>query len=354
MLTAARADAVLGRTAGRPWPLRLLVLALGDRCDQHCAHCGIWANAPAAGLRPGERMKLLDEALALGIRAALLTGGEPLLAPDLEAVAGRLWQGGAEVLLATNGRLLAERAEAVARWGSAVYVSLDGASAATHDGVRGVPTFARMAEGVARLRERAPHVGRVARCTLHRENIGEFSGIVAAARELGFQHVSFLPLDASSAAFGGHPAARKRLVPTEEQLVDFEAALVRLEVARARGEDRFVLESPARLRRLAAHLRASAGAASFTRPPCDAPWWSVVVEHDGTARPCFFHEPVGDARAGLAALRASAGYGDALAAIGRENATCARCVCPNHSGPRWREAWLRCPAARPVRTGAHA
>ena len=41
MLTRARFDAVFGRTGAmfgrtgaRPWPLRLLVLALGDRCDQ--------------------------------------------------------------------------------------------------------------------------------------------------------------------------------------------------------------------------------------------------------------------------------------------------------------------------------
>jgi hypothetical protein len=62
-----------------------------------------------------------------------------------------------------------------------------------------------------------------------------------------------------------------------------------------------------------------------------------VVESDGSVRPCFFHASVGDAREGLLALRASDRYKDALAAIGRPNETCARCVCPK----KRERGWLR-------------
>jgi MoaA/NifB/PqqE/SkfB family radical SAM enzyme len=31
-------------------------------------------------------------------------------------------------------------------------------------------------------------------------------------------------------------------------------------------------------------------------PRCNAPWVSAVLETDGTVRPCFFHEPIGNAR----------------------------------------------------------
>ena len=54
----------------------------------------------------------------------------------------------------------------------------------------------------------------------------------------------------------------------------------------------------------------------------------------GRARPCFFHEPMGDAREGLAALRAAPGYRRRLRAIRAANPVCARCVCPKHLGAR--------------------
>ncbi|MGH9884814.1 MAG: SPASM domain-containing protein, partial [bacterium] len=157
--------------------------------------------------------------------------------------------------------------------------------------------------------------------------------VVKSARRMGFDHVSFLPLDASSPAFGGEQAARQALVPSGESVAALEDAVDRLEQAGAFG-DGFVLESPARLRRLAAHLRASGGHGSFSRPGCDAPWWSLVVEADGAVRPCFFQPAMGNVREGLSTLRGSVEYRAALRTIKNPNATCERCVCPNRGGAR--------------------
>jgi Fe-coproporphyrin III synthase len=338
LLSLSRLRGLAGFRDDRPWPLRLLVLALGDRCDQRCAHCAIWSATPGAGMTRTERLQVVGEALALGVRRALLTGGEPLLSPDFEPVAEALVRGGASVLLATNGRLIAARVDEIVRFCAEIYVSLDGATAESHDRLRGVPSLGRVAQGLATLRTRAPRVKRVARCTLHAGNIGELEGVVRSARHLGFDHVSFLPLDASSSAFGAQLVARQALVPSRESVQALEDAITRLEGEGA-FRDGFVLESPARLRRLVAHLRASGGhGGGFTRPACDAPWWSLVVEADGAVRPCFFQPAVGNVRDGLAFLRASGAYGTALRAIEAPNATCERCVCPNRGGAR---AWAK-------------
>lgn len=333
--------------ATRLWPparatrLRLLVLAVSDHCDQTCAHCDIWrGEGRAASLSREERLAIVEDALAGGVEEALLTGGEPLLSADLWPLAERLRAGGVRLSLATNGMLLDRYAGRVAGLFHEVYVSLDGASAATHDGLRGVPAFDRLAAGLRALRAApsGPSVLCTARVTLHGGNLGEFGAIVAAARGLGVDHVSFLPLDAASLAFGGHPERRLPLLPSAPAVRAFVAEVARLEAAGAFA-DGFVLESPAKLGRLARHLEASQGRAAFARPPCDAPWWSSVVEADGSVRPCFFHEPVADARAGLRAIRASAGYSTALARIRRPNPTCDRCVCPKRRGVGLAEAW---------------
>jgi len=284
-------------------------------------------------LRLEERLAVVEDALACGVSHALLTGGEPLLSTQLWPIARRFREGGVRLLLATNGMLLGPYAAEVGALFDEVYVSLDGASASTHDGVRGVAAFARLAAGVARLRRAAPQVAVVARSTLHAANVGDLEAIVSAARRLGVHHVSFLPVDASSGAFGGEPQARRSLVPLPEQVSGFEAAVERLarEGALAGG---FVLEDAAGLRRIARHLAASAGGGRFERPPCDAPWWSSVVEADGLVRPCFFHAAVGDAREGLGRVRSSPAYRSALARVAAPNETCSRCVCPKKGAPR--------------------
>jgi MoaA/NifB/PqqE/SkfB family radical SAM enzyme len=310
---------------------RTLVLAVADRCDQRCVHCDIWRGSPTPSLSLDERLRVVEEALAAGVGEALLTGGEPLLSRDLWPVAERLRAGGVRLMLATNGMRLAPHARDVARLFHEIYVSLDGALPATHDRLRGVPAFSRLAQGVAALRECSPRPRLVARSALHAGNLDELEAIVASARTLGFDQLSFLALDASSPAFGGDPAARLRLAPGGAQLRRFEAAIARLDACGALA-DGFVLESAAKLRRLAAHLEASAGARPHQPPECDAPWWSLVVEADGAVRPCFFHEGVGDAREGVRRLRSSERYRAALAGIRAPNPTCQACVCPKRAG----------------------
>lgn len=317
--------------------LRLLVLSVSQRCDQRCVHCQIWKGPPlgAQPLRREERLALAEEAIGLGVEEVLLTGGEPLLSPDLFPLAERFRAAGVRVLLATNGLLLAQHAERVAGLFAEVYVSLDGACAESHDALRGVPSFRRLADGVAGLRAREPRPLLVARATLHARNLHEAAGIVAAARGLGFDHVSFLGIDTSSAAFGGRPEERAALVPRADQLLGFTRWIDGLV-----ADDGFLLETPAKLRRIAAQLRAAAGGAAATRPDCDAPWWSSVVEADGSLRPCFFHAPVADARDGLAAVRGSAGYRSALARVRGDNPVCERCVCAKRRGVPWRDRLL--------------
>lgn len=316
-------------------PLRLLVLAISSRCDQACLHCQIWeGKATGADLSLAERLKIVEEALRLGVREVLLTGGEPLLSPDLWPVAERLRSGGVMLMLATNGMLLGHYATDVGRLFDEVYVSLDGASATTHDAVRGVSSLRRVGAGIAALRQAAPWIRRVARCTLHALNIDEVEAIIGAAQGIGFDHVSFLPIDALSTAFGGKPDARVLLVPTAAQVKRFCAAVRAMEAAGLLATG-FVLESAAKLLRIARHLDAGAGRGDFERPPCDAPWWSSVVEADGSLRPCFFHRAVGDARKGLSFLRKGTAYRQALDVVRGPNATCESCVCPKKVGGRF-------------------
>ena len=83
---------------------------LTQRCNLACAHCYIAAgdwHTDAGDLTTAECRRITDEILALNPGAMfVLSGGEPLLRDDLEDIAAHATDGGATVVVGTNGTLL--------------------------------------------------------------------------------------------------------------------------------------------------------------------------------------------------------------------------------------------------------
>jgi len=115
-----------------------LRVSLTDRCNLRCTYCMPATGLPWLGdaelLQPGEIDRLVRIAVTrLGVTKVRFTGGEPLLAKHLDSVvaAAAALRPRPEIALTTNGVLLADRAEALARAGvDRVNVSLDSVDAA--------------------------------------------------------------------------------------------------------------------------------------------------------------------------------------------------------------------------------
>jgi AdoMet-dependent heme synthase len=135
----------------------------GTLCNLACRHC-FNASGPRDPWLSPLSVDVIDrhlaEAESLGVREVYLTGGEPLLHPDLFAIVDRALRVAATTIL-TNGALLtdgvANRLAALAAastYSLEVRVSLDGASAQEHDVVRGGGTFAKALDAIRRLERR--------------------------------------------------------------------------------------------------------------------------------------------------------------------------------------------------------
>jgi cyclic pyranopterin phosphate synthase len=120
----------------------VLRLSLTARCNLACPYCLPDGREPADLLTLSQRLQVVAAAVALGATSLRLTGGEPLLHPELEALVEAAQpmrqQGLKEIALTSNGTLLtAARAQALREAGlDRITLSLDGA-----DG----PSVARMA-----------------------------------------------------------------------------------------------------------------------------------------------------------------------------------------------------------------
>jgi cyclic pyranopterin phosphate synthase len=121
-------------TLGRP--LRDLRVSVTDRCNFRCGYCmpreafgADYAFLPRAEILSFEEIKRVVRAsVALGVRKVRLTGGEPLVRRNLEALVAMLAtvEGIEDLTLTTNASLLAGRAQALADAGlHRVTVSLD-------------------------------------------------------------------------------------------------------------------------------------------------------------------------------------------------------------------------------------
>jgi MoaA/NifB/PqqE/SkfB family radical SAM enzyme len=195
-----------------PLALHLEVVAA---CNLSCTHC-------FAGELPRKENPLtLDELddlfrqmASLGTYRLGLTGGEPLLRRDLFQIIDLALNHGLCPCVTTNGLLITE--EIAREFGKRelvwLNVSLEGASSATNDPIRGLGSFDRAIERIRVLRK---HSKFTLAFTILASNLGEIQACAALARQLGAGTAVFRPL---------YPVGVARhhldLMPTFEQYND--------------------------------------------------------------------------------------------------------------------------------------
>jgi cyclic pyranopterin phosphate synthase len=124
-------------TDGLGRPLGVLRLSLTARCNLACPYCLPDGQEPPGLLTLEQRRTVVQAAVALGAQSLRLTGGEPLLHPQLEnlieAVQPLRAKGLREIALTSNGTLLsANRSRALREAGlDRLTLSLDGADGAS-------------------------------------------------------------------------------------------------------------------------------------------------------------------------------------------------------------------------------
>ena len=332
----------LAEVTNRTFVLPVVIFFPTSRCNSRCVSCDWWKCSGAGDLSLEEIEDVAGTLPSLGTQIVLFSGGEPLLRPEVFEAARLFLSRGMTLHLHTSGVLLERSALDVARHFSRVIVSLDSATEEGYRAVRGVTALTTVEKGVARLRRIAPDVPITARATLHRLNFRELPQLIDHARAMALDGISFLPADVSSEAFGRErPIEQAELALNRTDIALFNEIVEETIVSRPdEFESGFVAESPEKLRRLPRYYAALAGVGEFPPMVCNAPYMSVVVEADGSVRPCFFHKPVGNVRyAPLDTIVARN-----LPAFRRtldvaSNPVCARCVCSMKTG--WRHApWV--------------
>ncbi len=181
-----------GKPKGGGWRLHLY---LTEQCNLRCRHCGVADGPSPPDLLSSQAVRrLIDQAVEAGAEGIAFSGGEPLLRADcldLLAYSARR----VKTLLSTNATLIDEpTAAALAELGVIVQISLDGATAAVHDAVRGTGAFERAWRGIELLQRCGLGERLSLNVTLLRHNVGQVGEMVALAAERGVLGVRFFPV----------------------------------------------------------------------------------------------------------------------------------------------------------------
>ncbi len=167
------------------------------RCNQFCQHCyrDAGPEADANELTTQEGFALLDEIARAGFRIMVLSGGEPLVRPDILDLIRHGSSAGLRVVLGTNGTLITrELARELKDAGCArVGISLDSVDPAAHDSLRRMDgAWERSVEGMGYCRE----IGLPFQLhtTVTERNQAEVTALTDLAVELGAaaHHIFFL------------------------------------------------------------------------------------------------------------------------------------------------------------------
>jgi radical SAM protein with 4Fe4S-binding SPASM domain len=193
----------------------LVVWDFTHKCNLNCKHC--YSNSGAVleeELSTDEALGVIDQLADAGVTALAFSGGEPLSRKDFFTVAEQAVKRGLYISVATNGTLLTrENVKRLKQTGiHYVEISVDGATAGTHDAFRGVPgAFDKAIAGLKTCVEQDLCVCIASTAT--KSNLSEFPAIIDLAEEVGaerFTYFNFIPTGRGKAHYDQDLAPEER------------------------------------------------------------------------------------------------------------------------------------------------
>lgn len=279
--------------------LRSVKLKITSRCNLKCVMCRYGKGLSLPELPTTRWLTALDEMAELGCRKVHFSGGEVLIRKDFEHLVARAASLGIKVTMTSNLTLLtSERAKSLMRSKiSSISTSLDGASAKTHERVRGIEgSFRRTLKAlgyIARERERRGRRTRLrVNFVMMRANFRDYPALVQLAAQHGATDVVPMPVDTKN------PKLR-----LSKRLIAHYNAEIAPRVLEARQQADMPVEDAlvypfGRGRAVTASAQGRYAADYYQQHACYAPFLHMFVAWDGKVYLCCMTngriEPLGD------------------------------------------------------------
>ena len=272
---------------GEPYQPRYVKIKLTWRCNLRCVMCNVWRQRKKSLLTLPVMESLADELVSLGTTKVHLTGGEVLLHPYIFEIIAALSQRGLQVNLTSNGTLLnAENAGRLVESGAQnVSLSLDGASAAVHDAVRGKGNWKRTLRGVRNLRRAAKHAHRKLHIRVNtvvsRMNYLDLADMPGIIHQAGADRLTLIPVDDQ----GEHLRLNKQRILEYNQRIAPSLAAQALELGLFHAEEQ-AYPFGRTMAEIEWSKQGGYARGLYQQQPCYIPWLHALITPQGQVHPC--------------------------------------------------------------------
>lgn len=250
-------------------------------CNLHCRQCYSSAGKPHPNeLTTKEAKHLISELGEMKVFYIYFLGGEPLMRKDIFELAEYARECGVETMMSTNGWFITLKiASRLEKAGFMhVRVSLDGATAKTHDAIRGVKgSFNRAVGAIQILRQtNIPRIG--VSPTVLAENVDEMPMLIDLAVQLGANEMQLVQLCARGRGSRAQSASIPKLVELRKIFEKYQAQLkgkLNLSATEGISAEEFL------------HNKINSSFPDFWG--CPAGRTCLAVEAEGTIQPCILY-----------------------------------------------------------------
>ena len=297
MTSALNIKAFLNTLSSRSRTLPIVILYVTEGCNLQCITCS-YRNALPGELTIAEIQALAHTLKRHGLQHIVYSGGEPLLRRDFPEICRIMAGLNLKQTLLTNGLLLEKRWEEIKSYFHEIIVSVDGPDAGTHNAIRGVASFDQIVKGIQKVLSSTGRPSISIRSVVQKRNFRQILAMVAFAKSVNVDRVSFLAADVLSNSFGrdtrGQAAENSAIMLDQDDLVEFHVLLEQMFTMYSNEFSAgFISESPAKMLHIYQYFDALCNKTGFPRNYCNAPMVSLVITSTGIVQPCYFLPEVG-------------------------------------------------------------
>lgn len=263
-----------------------IFIILTNACNSKCVSCNYWKSPATPRHLNSDKLFRFLTALSteFKINSVFLTGGEPLLHPEVISIASHVKRTHNPYLnLSTNGILLEKHLDKINGLIDSYCISYDAHNSALYKEIRGVSGFNRI--------NRIPELTKkptVANCLISKLNCEYIPSIYYSAKEFGFSGINFLVPDLSGAGFGRaskEDCEEASLFPELAQIETLKNAFIEIISLERTTKRRYFLNKPTHLLKF---LEYFSGKVENDSRTCEVHNRTLVITESGQIKPCFY------------------------------------------------------------------
>lgn len=288
------------------WAPNTPIIHVIENCNSACRMCDCWKTKEDKWISLALLQKLFAKLKEKGARAVMISGGEPLLHPEITEITKSASSLGLSVELNTNGINLDNNTWINEKIVDRVIISLDGFDAKSYQKYRGARAFDKIMNSVKELKKRSPSLKIGFRITLNRYTLDNFGLALELLKEYPIEGIGISPADVGSTSFSRSSMNDKRRDDLVELLIPTFEEISRLEKVYAEGspiaQEIDAQNSAGKLSWSSTQFRKCIKFYRGIREnnpifsddqPCFFPKTSMILDYDGSMKHCFYSEPFG-------------------------------------------------------------